>query len=177
MSISVRERLPWPTFIGSDGQGWDEALDAVMALRNTDALDPTVFDVGIVDPADTYEAFCKYGCVGGLNGRASATRHDPVKERAALVLGYSDSWVAHMAHELGHALGRAHAPCGTADHVDPRYPYARGRIGHQGYRLSTDHVVADDYGDMMGYCPHRAFVSDYTYAALFDQLAGLTAER
>ena len=33
------------------------------------------------------------------------------------------------AHELGHALSRAHTPCGGAGSPDNNYPYDNGIIG------------------------------------------------
>ena len=33
------------------------------------------------------------------------------------------------AHEVGHAHGREHAPCGGAQSTDPSFPYSNGGIG------------------------------------------------
>lgn len=176
VTITVREPLPWPSSVRADGEGWAEALDAVMALRNADTLAPTVYDVGVIAPADSRAAFCNDRCVAGLHASSFVTRRDPVRGRAAIVLGYPDGWVADIAHELGHAMGREHAPCGNPDHLDPHYPYAAGRIGRYGYQLSTGRLVGPDCADFMGYCGRVAWVSDYTYAGIFERLALVTAE-
>jgi hypothetical protein len=76
------------------------------------------------------------------------------------------------AHEIGHNLGRSHAPCGGVTGADKDYPYAGGSIGQFG--LDIPHGVlwnpATTY-DLMGYCDPQ-WVSDYTYQGLYtDQRA------
>jgi hypothetical protein len=84
-----------------------------------------------------------------------------------------------MAHEVGHAHGRNHAPGCGASGIDPSFPSAYdesgsqgtfGSIGILGYDL-VNKVFEDpsQTGDVMGYCP-PTWVSDYTYNALFTRV-------
>ena len=80
-----------------------------------------------------------------------------------------------LAQEIGHAMGRLHAPCAvTAPAIDPGYPaYStgpQGSIGEVGIDCATLTSFAPGGGtptfDFMGYCPGK-WVSPYTYQALF----------
>ena len=68
-----------------------------------------------------------------------------------------------MAHELGHNLGLAHAPCGGAGGPDPAFPEPDGSIGVWGYDgRAGGRVVHASTGDIMSYCdPH--WISDYHF--------------
>ncbi|MHB0858760.1 MAG: hypothetical protein ACYC5M_14480 [Anaerolineae bacterium] len=97
-----------------------------------------------------------------------------------------DWWGTHAAgqvaaHEIGHAFGRRHAPCGNVSNVDGAYPYAGGSIGQYGLDTTSSTVwnpdpyqsTSNPYGalDMMSYCD-PPWLSDYTYRALYaDQLS------
>ena len=73
------------------------------------------------------------------------------------------------AHEIGHNLGLAHANCGGAGNVDPRYPYPNAGIGpRRGWLLSERRFIEPDSGyyDIMSYCQPN-FVSDYHYDKAF----------
>jgi len=73
-----------------------------------------------------------------------------------------------VAHELGHNMGRRHAPCNDPGDLDPNFPYADGGIGNAGYDID-DRVLRGPGGisDFMGYCRPR-WISDYNYAAILD---------
>jgi hypothetical protein len=76
-----------------------------------------------------------------------------------------------MAHEVGHAHGRNHAPCGGAQGVDSKFPYSGGGIGVWGYDINTKTFINPSKGkDIMGYCSPE-WVSDYTYTALYNRIA------
>ena len=74
-----------------------------------------------------------------------------------------ENYAEVLTHELGHNLGRMHAPCGDPPNVDPDYPYRDGHIGVAGFDVERG-VPFDPsvYYDEMTYCSPRA-VSDYTY--------------
>ncbi len=70
-----------------------------------------------------------------------------------------------MTHEIGHNLGRDHAPCGGVTDPDLSYPYANGDLGPA---LIYDNVadliaVISKKSDVMGYCDGSWF-SDYNYS-------------
>jgi hypothetical protein len=82
--------------------------------------------------------------------------------------------LAVMAHEIGHVLGLAHAPCGGAAGPDPAYPYAGGQLGAR--TLYDSSYVDGEIGalasprvggvmatDLMGYCS-GVQISDFNYA-------------
>jgi hypothetical protein len=68
-----------------------------------------------------------------------------------------------LAHELGHNLGRRHAPCGNAAGIDQWYPHAGATLGSPGYDIVAGGIVAPDtHRDYMSYCTPQ-WASDYTY--------------
>jgi hypothetical protein len=81
-----------------------------------------------------------------------------------------------MAHEVGHAAGLKHGPCGTTgDKVDPDYPSYEpyeatntptADIGEYGLdiRGGTIHPPTDK--DFMSYCPASIWISIYHYRRL-----------
>ena len=77
-----------------------------------------------------------------------------------------------IAHELGHNMNLAHAPCGTAG--DPSFPYLDGSIGSWGYDLSDGgRLVSPSTPDLMSYCGPK-WISDYSFTnalryRLFDE--------
>lgn len=75
-----------------------------------------------------------------------------------------------MAQELGHGLGRGHAPGCGAGGPDPNYPqydgYNSASIGEFGMDYATGAVYDPaNSNDFMGYCGNP-WVSPYTYRAL-----------
>ena len=78
-----------------------------------------------------------------------------------------------FAHELGHNLNLAHAPCGGAAIPDPEFPYANGSIGVWGYDFRDGTVVSPDRRrDIMGYCYEQGWLSDYYFEKVIDYRAG-----
>ena len=78
-----------------------------------------------------------------------------------------------VAHEIGHALNRKHAPSATAENPDSNYPYPLGRLARNGfnvYQMETIPLRPSDTNwarDIMAYGDPR-WISDYTWNALFD---------
>jgi Peptidase M66 len=129
-------------------------------------------------PTDSFEQFCGGGCVLGLSPASS----DPNDEyqRGSLGVGYLDSYAESdvtFVHEVGHAHGREHAPCGGAAAPDRKFPYSDGGIGDWGFDGSKlIDPAASRSKDMMGYCS-PVWISDYNYRALFDRVTYLNAMR
>ena len=64
-----------------------------------------------------------------------------------------------LAHELGHNMSLAHAPCGGAGGPDPAFPTGDGSTGAWGYDLA---LVPPDTPDLMSYCLPK-WISDYHF--------------
>jgi hypothetical protein len=85
-----------------------------------------------------------------------------------------------LAHEIGHALGRRHAPCGKGvRNVDDNYPdywgYRDGSIGEYGIRADTLDVFDPEHVcDVMGY-RYPGWVSPYTYQKVGAKIAAIMA--
>jgi hypothetical protein len=75
-----------------------------------------------------------------------------------------------LAQEIGHAFGRAHAPCGNPGGPDPNYPtydsYPSGSIGEFGFDSASSQIFnpASTF-DFMSYCG-PVWTSPYTYIGL-----------
>lgn len=73
-----------------------------------------------------------------------------------------------FAHEVGHNMSLAHAPCGGAGGADPKFPYKDGSTGVWGYNPAGGGIVdPDQYKDLMGYC-NPSWVSDYSFEKALD---------
>ena len=83
------------------------------------------------------------------------------------------------AHEIGHAVKLAHAPCGHPSGVDPDYPHADGGLGgatmwsetrntRYGY-YSVGPLLSDEagYSDVMSYCAPSG-ISPYHFKKALD---------
>ncbi len=101
--------------------------------------------------------------VGGESGVA----YSPGK------VNFSAAGPLTVAHELGHNLNLAHAPCGGAGGPDPAFPMANGSIGVWGYdSRNGGALVRPGVPDMMSYCGPPYWVSDYGFTrALGHRLA------
>ena len=90
-----------------------------------------------------------------------------VGQRVSLGIDHGPETGPSAAHEIGHNLGRRHAPCGNPSGVDPNFPYANASIGVYGVDTAAEMLLdPDQTHDIMSYCGPE-WVSDYTYEALF----------
>jgi hypothetical protein len=93
-----------------------------------------------------------------------------------------DSQMDTVTHEMGHNLGRNHAPGCNAGGTDNRYPYPNTGVGVDGFSLGElasgkDHLPSAPgpfkskarFKDLMGYC-YPTWISDYTWNALMDRI-------
>ena len=174
VSVTVREPFGWDSAISRNGAGWSNILQAILNLRNDDAPDANVYYYGIFAPASSFSNYCSGGCVTGL-GPVPGPRDE--YSRGAVGVGFTgQSAPETFVHEIGHALGRLHAPCQTSD-SDPGFPYNGGRLGVWGFDLvSRTLKEPNDNRDLMGYCD-PAWISDYTFDALFTRIASVNGVR
>lgn len=172
VEISVHSAYNWTRAISGSGDGFEDILSAITQLRRSDAVGPNVYYYGALAPKSSMSTFCGGGCVTGLSAVADTTT--PFL-RASVGIGFTgDESGETMAHEVGHAHGREHAPCGGAAGADPDFPYDNGGIGVWGYDILERKLKSPSNGhDMMGYCSNT-WVSDYTYSALFDRIQYVT---
>lgn len=172
--VEVTTREPWSyaSAIAATGSGFSQVLDAVMELRKADSAATDVYYYGALAPTPSFKAFCARGCVTGLSTVVENVRTSFL--RASVGVGFAGQDSANTAaHEIGHAHGRGHAPCGGAKNVDASFPYADGATGVWGYDILTKTFISPTEGrDLMGYCPNE-WVSDYTFSALFTRIAAV----
>ncbi|MDE2729764.1 MAG: Ig-like domain-containing protein, partial [Bacteroidota bacterium] len=71
-----------------------------------------------------------------------------------------------IAHEFGHNLSLAHAPCGYPASVDLNYPYPNGLIGSWGVE-KTSLIDPSRTKDLMSYCFPK-WISDYHFKMATD---------
>jgi hypothetical protein len=170
IEMSVRTPYVWTRAIKSNGTGWSDLLASIVQERRSDKPERDVYYVGVFTPAPSIEEFCASGgCVLGL---APLADEREVGLRAAIILGYKNRGSANtLAHELAHAHGRGHAPCGSPDGVDDDFPYGSASIGVWGYDVLTSKLInpGKRYRDFMSYCGPN-WVSDYTYKALYERI-------
>lgn len=170
---TVRDAVVLDFPIDGSGTGLTQALDRLYEVREADAPADNVYFYGVLTPAPTFDEYCARGCTVGL---ASIGLANQVYYRGGIGTGYFESAKdtnsqETLVHELGHAMGRQHSPCGTGD--SSYFPYDDGSIGVWGYdgRVMRS---PNRFADVMGYCL-PVWISDYTYAALFDRIAHVNA--
>jgi hypothetical protein len=139
---------------GGCGTGWNQLFNTIWNMRA--ASGTTDVYIGLLPPGVPTSGVI--GCGGG-----------------GVAIAYKDGGSV-LAQEVGHAFGRAHAPCGNPGGPDPNYPtynsYPSGSIGEFGFDSSNSQVFnpATTF-DFMSYCG-PVWVSPYTYIGLKN---GITA--
>ncbi len=174
VSYSLGMPLVANSTIGAEGEGWVEALQQLSNRHQSDDAPNDLYYYGLIEPAESFAQFCQAGCVGGI-GYVTELGSEFRHLRVAMGLSYGQRINHETAgHELGHAHGRAHAPCGNPGDVDLAYPYADGSIGWWGLELPNRLYVGADASDMMGYCENQ-WISDYTYQAVLERSAAINS--
>jgi hypothetical protein len=140
-----------PPLVSDNANGaWGTVLSEILALKSGDAS--ARYYYGVV--RTTYSSgVAGIGYVGGSAHTAIGWDRLP-----------SASGV--MAHEVGHNMGRSHAPCGGAGGPDATYPHSGGSIGIWGLDVAARELKNPaTYYDLMGYCDPD-WVSDYNWSAM-----------
>lgn len=168
VEITVRAPYPYASAIAANGSGFSNALNAMVKLRQSDGAPKDVYYYGAFAATSSFGSYCGGGCVTGLCGLLTSPA-DTVG-RACVGVGFTGAQSANTAaHEVGHAHGREHAPCGTSG--DAKFPYSGGSIGSWGYDLVGKKLFSPSgTKDFMSYCD-PTWISDYTYAALATRMA------
>jgi len=164
VEVTVRAPYAWSSAVSPNGSGFSTLLQALVKLRAADGAPKDVYYYGAFMATSSFSSYCSGGCVTGLCGLL--TYPSDATGRACVGVGFpgTDS-ASTAAHEIGHAHGRAHAPCGTGD-ADGSYPYSGGSIGSWGYDLVDKKLFSPStVKDFMGYCS-PSWISDYTYKAI-----------
>ena len=162
--------------ISADGSGFDELLDAMVTLRVADKAPKELYYYGAFANASSFDSYCGGGCVTGLCGLSDDPNDATV--RACVGVGFTGKYTADtMAHEVGHAHGRYHAPCGGAAGADAKYPYSGAKIGSWGYDVNTKALLSPTkYVDLMSYC-EPTFISDYGFQQLIDRMSAVSGSK
>ena len=172
VQVSVREPVAFSQNIEPFGGGWQQLLQTILVRRSSDGVPDDVYYYGLFQPTDSIFQFCGQGCVAGLSLLPGAT---DTFMRGSIGLGYGgglggDNSTNTMVHEIGHAHGREHAPCGLGgQRSDPLYPHPNASLGTWGFDiLSKELYSPDSRSDLMSYC-QPYWISDYSYSKLFER--------
>jgi hypothetical protein len=171
LDLRVAEPFTWTNPISSFG-GWEGLLGAISTMRGAADVPENTYYYGLFNPAESFATFCGYGCILGLSNLAYGESDSWA--RSSIGLGYIDVAAETLVHEVGHAHGRLHSPCGGAQGTDPLFPYPNARLGSWGFDIVHDAMVdPNGSADIMSYCT-PLWVSDYTFDALLDRVVLLS---
>jgi hypothetical protein len=165
VEVSVHDAIDYTGTITHD-DGIGDMLEKISALHGKDSAASNVYYVGLLKPADKFWDFCGSGCVAGLSY---------VGEPASVWWGYSGTdWAGGTgAHELGHAHGLPHAPCGVdgSGFWPNDEAHANAKLGAWGWdpvekKLVDPGNTAKTVHDLMSYCG-PSWIGDFNYAKLW----------
>lgn len=166
VEITVAQPFPWGGAVQATGQGWQELLSAMVGQRAALGLGNDEYIYGLFNGADTFNDFCGFGCVAGLSFLSPSP--GDATARASIGVGFTgQDAVSTLAHEVGHAHGREHAPCMLLGQPsDPSYPYPNAVLGVWGWDMPNG-ALKEPFAntDIMGYCKPN-WISDYTFDGL-----------
>jgi hypothetical protein len=166
VEITVADPFPWGGVVGATGQGWQQLLTAIVGLRGALGLGSDEYIYGLFNAAGSFQDFCSFGCVAGLSLLAQSP--GDATGRTSIGVGFTgQDAVLTLAHEVGHAHGREHAPCMLLGQPsDPNYPYANAVLGVWGWDGPNAGLKDPNSNtDIMGYCKPN-WISDYTFDGL-----------
>lgn len=169
VALTVREPVDWARHINGSVGSWSALLAELYAVRARDNPPDSTYYYGLVQPTEAYRNYR-----GRVAGVASLPAPADVANRGGVGLGHGVPFTTNiLVHELGHAMGRRHAPCGDVEGVDPEFPVGNlgASIGSWGYDSTVGGMRNPrSYKDFMSYC-QPVWVSDYTFGKLAERLA------
>lgn len=179
VSLTVRAAVPWDRPVD-----WGDFNVKLREVRADDDPPYGTFYYGYIRPRDTFAEYCSGTCTTGQSFTVSSATADSY--RVGSGVGFTgERWGWTLLHELGHMMGRGHAPCGLSlfSPRDRSYPYSGANIGVWAWSARTGTIFPPQSAtDFMGYCDDL-WVSDYTYMGIHDrqvatrQAAGTLASR
>ncbi len=169
VEVTAHAPIIWPNGLtATSTSAWSELLNQIGLERQRDAPAREVYYYGLVAPAASFSTYCRASCILGL---APQTTFVSPPDQIGLGVGFVNAnTYATAVHEIGHAHGRAHAPCvpegGFIEGADPSFPYSGGKIGSWGWDSRSGQLLSPTrYVDVMGYCD-PTWISDFTYEGL-----------
>ena len=166
VNISFRTSINFSGNLSQNSE-WSRLLNAVTSVKQADgAPSSQVYYAAVSKSNNAGDTFAPYwGGISWIGQRISTGIDWPTSAYGADASGNT------AAHEIGHALGRQHAPCGNPSGIDQSYPYTNGSIGQVGYDVYRNRIwtpnAPDQARDVMSYCSPN-WVSDYTYVGLYN---------
>lgn len=165
--LTVREPLPSNIPVSAlSGGGWSNTLNLLLSARQNDGASDREYYLGLFNPAPSFSDYCRGGCIAGL---APLNDRNFGSQRGGIALGYADENNRFSGlHELGHAMGRPHAPCGGVSGAEGAYPHSGGAIGVWGYDARDGQLFPPNVKDFMGYCDPQ-WISDWAVSRLHER--------
>ena len=163
VELVLRDVVDYNYYVGPSS-GWSSWLDKLCDIRQKDNVESKVYYYGLMAPASSWSS---YG--GGIAGLGNVPSADGTWGRCAVGIGFkdADTYGFIMAHEVGHTMGRPHAPCGVSGEA---FPYTGAKIGVWGYSLTSQSLKDPaKYRDFMSYCDPQ-WISDYAFSKLFKRI-------
>ena len=162
---------------GGDATFWTQVLAELDLARTIDPNEPTYHWYGVIVPPPGF-TFTAFGGFSYIPSIGTATGPHTRTSTGIQLNWFNRPTQARdlVAHEIGHTLGRAHAPCGAAGApLDANFPIPGGTLdlpGHDVFSWATGLAssaltVSASTGDVMGYC-FPVWASTYTYKAILN---------
>jgi reprolysin-like metallo-peptidase family M12B len=166
MTIRWHDPLPITSVINSS-----TAFRMLATARRQDGASPGSYYHMLIAVEDSMDKFLGLGVDAGPLPSDAASRIAMTMVTEHQV----DSQMDTVSHEMGHNLGRNHAPGCNAGGVDDAFPYPNTGVGVDGYSVGEmaagrDHLPnapgpfksKTKFKDVMGYC-YPTWISDYTW--------------
>jgi hypothetical protein len=173
VNLTIHDPVPYNYSAGMYGFDFDALNGDLMDLRASEKPSDDAYYFGLVQPDETFNAYCGGGCVLGQSFLVGHADDADLRVGAGVHFADEESAIT-LAHELGHMHGRYHAPCEVPD-PDPDYPYPNANVGVWGYDARSEAFKDPNrVKDYMSYCTN-VWTSDYTYTGIFDRILEVNA--